>query len=66
MEEKITTRKKGVKAMIVDMRKGEKIVFPRKKYSNVVTCKSVAKIENPERDWDISVITDGIEVLCLK
>lgn len=66
MEEKISKKKKGIKAMFLDMQKGESMTFPRKKYSSLNTTKTVAKIENPERDWSVSVIPDGIEVTCLK
>mgnify|MGYP001006318837 CR=1 FL=1 len=66
MEEKITTRRKSVKATLLEMKEGDTIKLPRKRYSTLSATKSIAKIENPERDWTIRVVADGIEVTCLK
>lgn len=66
MNENLSKRKKGVKAMMLELNKGETFVLPRKRYSTAVSTKSIAKIENPDRDWEVRVIPDGILVECLK
>ena len=58
-------RKKGVKVIMVELNKDESHLFERKQYSSVRTIMSVARIENPGRDWVSEVVENGIKVTCI-
>ncbi len=58
-------RKKGVKTIMVELNKGESHLFERKQFSNVRTTMSVAKVENPTRDWILEIVENGIKVTCI-
>lgn len=62
----ISEKPKGIKATILLLAVGEDVVYPRKRYSTTRSSVATAKIENPERDWKVAVIPDGIRVICTK
>lgn len=62
----IPEKPKAIKPTILAMSIGDDTVYPRKRFSTVRSTVSITKIENPERDWKVVVIPDGIRVICTK
>jgi hypothetical protein len=63
---KIYQKTKGVKVTMVDLSAGETAIFPRTSYSTIRSSISILRVERPEREYQVSLIENGIEVLCLK
>lgn len=61
-----TTKKKGFKSTLREMNEGESVIFPRPSYGTLRNTLSLMRIEYPEKEFSMSVVENGIEILCLK
>lgn len=61
-----TTKKRGVKQTLREMKNGESVIFPRTSYGTIRNTISVMRIEYPEKEFELCIVENGIEVLCLK
>lgn len=62
----VTTRKKGIKLSLLDLKAGESVTFERKRYSSLRSMVSVIKIEYPERAFVFEILEDCIRITCEK
>jgi hypothetical protein len=60
-----TTRKKGVKRLLLNLKIGETALFTRKRISSIRTTLSVLKVECPEKEFDYEILENGISVVLL-